>query len=335
MDSSTSSSRSWLLSWLVFTVVTVGGLFLYEQALRERGFLPSVDLDEHLWSWHRMRASQAGDDALTLLGASRLLLDVSVDELESLFEGRSVHMLGLNGMYPMATLENLANDPGFTGTVVVSLTAQALEPQYWDMQKGYVDHYEDQFSFYLSFDAWLKSLYQSRFAFADSALSWPKLAEFYDANKRFKDPAYTTRERKLSIRADYEMVDAKALGRHFYDEKLQNYRSNPPSPPEAWLPQVDKLNKLIRKIIDRGGNVILVRLPTTNGHWELDQTYYPKADYWDRLAERAGAPAVHFLDVGGLAPFELPDTSHLDFRDRKPFTAVLFGDFPIEQDHHE
>lgn len=328
---STSSSRGWLISWIVFFAVTGGGLFYYEQELRGRGFLPSVDLNEDLWSWHRMRVSGKGQDALVLLGASRLLLDTSMPELESRFPGRSVHMLGLNGKYPLSTLESLANDDGFTGTVVVSLNAQALEPFYWDLQQPYVDHYEQNFSWYLALDAWLKSIYQSQFVFADSGLSWPNIARFYDANKRFKDPGYTTRALDLSIRGDFELTDAETLSTHFYNEKLKDYEDNPPTPLESWLPQIEKVNELSRRIIDRGGNVVLVRLPTSEGHWALDDEYYPKNEYWDSLAERSYAPAIHFLDVEGLSAYDLPDTSHLDFRNRQAFTATLFDALPVVQ----
>ena len=59
---------------------------------------------------------QCRGDSLVLLGASRLLLDVSMDELRSRYPGSSVHMLGLNGKYPLSTLESLADDEDFTGT---------------------------------------------------------------------------------------------------------------------------------------------------------------------------------------------------------------------------
>lgn len=331
MVSFTSSSKNWLLSWIVFALVTGSVLFCYEQELRGRGFLPSVDMHDDLWSWHRMKVSCCGrEDSLVLLGASRLLLDTSMGELKSRYPGTSVHMLGLNGKYPLSTLESLANDEKFTGTVVVSLNAQALEPFYWDLQQEEVDYYEENFSFYLALDAWLKSVYQSRYVFADSGLSWPNIVKYYDKNKRFKDPGYTTRALDLSIRGDFQLTDAEQLSKHFYNEKLKDYTDNSPSPLESWLPQIDKLNELTGRIIDRGGNVILVRLPTSKGHWDLDDEYYPKQEYWDRLAAQSYAPAVHFLDISGLSGFDLPDTSHLDFRDRESFTATWFEGLPVE-----
>lgn len=331
MVSFTSSSKNWILSWIVFALLTGSVLFCYEQELRGRGFLPSVDMHQDLWSWHRMKVSCCGkQDSLVLLGASRLLLDTSMDELRARYPGTSVHMLGLNGKYPLSTLENLAKDEHFTGTVVVSLNAQALEPFYWDMQQEEVDHYEENFSLYLALDAWLKSVYQSRYVFADSGLSWPNIVKYYDKNKRLKDPGYTTRALDLSIRGDFQLIDAEQLGKHFYKEKLKDYTDNPPSPLESWLPQIDKLNELSSRIIDRGGNVILIRLPTSKEHWDLDNEYYPKQDYWDRLVAQSYAPAIHFLDIPGLSDFDLPDTSHLDFRDREAFTAAWFEVLPVE-----
>ena len=73
----------------------------------------------------------------------------------------------------------------------------------------------------------------------------------------------------------------------------------------------------------RGGKVVFVRMPTSDEHWALDESKYPKALYWDRFAAVAEATAIHFLDVPGLAGFECPDTSHLDTRDSVAFTGRL------------
>jgi hypothetical protein len=328
--STSNSKNNWLLSWIVFVLVAGTSLFYYEAELRARGFLPSVDMHEDLWSWHRMTIDCCGTkQSLVLLGASRLLVDISMDELASRFPGVRVRMLALNGKYPLAALEHLANDERFDGRVLVAINAQALEPWYWDMQRDYVNYYEDNFSLYLSLDAWLKSVYQSQFSFADSSVSLRKLLAFFNQHKRFKSPLHTTRSQDLSIRADFDLVNVELSRRHFYDDKLENYRSNPPTPPEKWLLQADRLNELVKRIEDRGGQVVLLRLPTSDGHWELDETFYPRAHYWDRLAERSRAPAVHFLDIDGLKDFELPDTSHLDYRDRREFTSVLFNALPF------
>ena len=45
--------------------------------------------------------------------------------------------------------------------------------------------------------------------------------------------------------------------------------------------------------------------------------------YWQYLADTTSATTIHFLDVLGMADFDLPDTSHLDYRDAPAFTSIL------------
>lgn len=179
-------------------------------------------------------------------------------------------------------------------------------------------------------NALLKSVYQSRFAFANSSLSLSNIIQFFDKYHRFKLPDHTTRDPDLSIRGDFELANVDLLRKHFVEEKRMNYLTGTPTPPALWLSEVAKLNELTKKIQDRGGKVILIRLPTSDGHWQLDETFYPKAKYWDLLAEQSLAPAIHFPEIDGLSDFYLPDTSHLDFRDRESFSATLFDGLPRE-----
>jgi len=79
---------------------------------------------------------------------------------------------------------------------------------------------------------------------------------------------------------------------------------------------------LSKKIIKHGGSVIIIRFPTDKGHWQLDEQYYPKKQYWDLIANNPQLTAVHFNDVPGLNQFDLPDSSHLNQKDSQAFTRI-------------
>ena len=79
----------------------------------------------------------------------------------------------------------------------------------------------------------------------------------------------------------------------------------------------------LRRIEARGGQVVFVRMPTSDEHWELDERYYPRAQYWDRLGSITGVATVHFADDPRTSAFSCPDTSHLDYRDAPRFTEGL------------
>jgi hypothetical protein len=80
---------------------------------------------------------------------------------------------------------------------------------------------------------------------------------------------------------------------------------------------------MAEQIRARGGEVVLIRMPTSGDLWTLHELQYPRAEYWDRLVAVTGLPAIHFADYPGLSGFECPDFSHLDARDSPRFTQAL------------
>jgi hypothetical protein len=71
-------------------------------------------------------------------------------------------------------------------------------------------------------------------------------------------------------------------------------------------------------------------MPTDQGHWKLDEQYYPYEQYWQRLERLSLAPTIHFKQIPGLDQFKLPDSTHLDQTDAPEFTRILF-DYLIKQ----
>lgn len=96
--------------------------------------------------------------------------------------------------------------------------------------------------------------------------------------------------------------------------------------PKTSLEGLRPFDVVASKIAARGGEVIYVRLPTSGPIWELDERFYPKADYWDRFANEARAPTLHFRDVPTLADAQCVDGSHLDVRDAPRFTGLLLDE---------
>ncbi|WP_417851434.1 hypothetical protein [Thalassoglobus sp.] len=92
------------------------------------------------------------------------------------------------------------------------------------------------------------------------------------------------------------------------------------------MEDVKKVEEWVQQIASRGGRVVFVRFPTSGEHWVLDNSQYPKSEYWDRMAAFTSAETIHFTDVPALTQFELPDTSHLDYRDAPAFTNRLLDE---------
>ncbi|TDR16871.1 hypothetical protein [Marinicella litoralis] len=327
MPSSISSSKNkinnWWLTWLLSLVLLLLAIGLYESFLFKKGFKPSIEVSKDLWSWNRKAASKSAD-VIALVGASRIQLGLNTNTLRTQLPQNDIVVLAINGQYPMATIKGLAEDKNFNGVVLMSFMAQMLEPQYEKMQTEYNQYYQEKSSLYLSFDAYLTAALKSRFRFLHPLLGLHELVNYLGAKKSFPEPFYVNVHPDTSAAGDYSMVDAESLKRHFIVDKQSNYEAYTIMDKTTWLSQVSKLSADIKTIQDRGGEVVLVRFPTADEHWVLDELYYPRAQFWDTMvAEMPHVKTLHFKDDALLSSFELPDSSHLDISDTQSFTLRL------------
>ena len=80
---------------------------------------------------------------------------------------------------------------------------------------------------------------------------------------------------------------------------------------------------MVRRIEDRGGRVVFVKLPVSGELVRFEQKRFPRQRYWDVLAASTSAVTIHCADHPELAGFECPDGSHLDYRDARVFTRAF------------
>ena len=323
LSTSNSEARSWWITWLLTAVMLLVSLWAYESFLANKGFRPSVDHNKDLWSWHRWQAS-GKQKVLVLLGASRIQLGLHTDTLRQKLPDYKVESLTINGQYPIATLEALAADESFNGLVVMSFMAQMLEPQYWDMQLGDNQYYQQKFSYYLALDAVLTAKFKAKFNFLNPILGLKDVVKTATKKHAFPDAPYVFGHADGSATGDYSLINTAPLKTHFIQDKLTNYQENPPMGVDMWSAQIDKIKQYIDAIQARGGQVVLLRFPTDDGHWALDEQYYPRKVFWDEMVKSLpNVLAIHFHDDEILSSFTLPDSSHLDEKDAKLFTIRL------------
>jgi len=320
---SNSETKKWLMTWLIAAIMLLGVLCLYERYLRQNNFTPSVEVSKDLWSWNRMH-SQKSEKVIALLGASRMQLGVDTVVMREQLPGFKVVPLAINGEYPMATFKALAEDEQFNGLVVMSFMAQMLEPQYEDMQLPYNQYFKESHTLSLSLDAYLTAYLQSKWAFLHPLLGLKDWVDTWSEKHRFPQPFYVSTHLDTSSSGDYSLVDVKQLKTFFVNEKRINYQQFPAMGKAVWKSQIKKINQYAQAIVQRGGRVALVRFPTDDEHWLLDEQYYPRESYWDTLVQGVqDILFIHFDDYEGLNGFELPDSSHLDQKDAKTFTVNL------------
>ncbi len=321
LSSISNSENHWGRTVSLFLVLLVVSVWGYEAYLKHAGHQPSIESDKDLWSHYRARV-QNNSDALVILGASRAQLGLDTDVVRQRFPEKEVMELTLNGQYPMATLEALAQDQSFKGVVWLSIVAQSLEPVYWDMQAPNNRYFQNEASFYKSMDAYISAWLQSKWRLLHPTLRLSDWVTFAFSDEQRKAPFYVVEHLDLSKSGDYSEQDLTQLVTHFVEQKRQNYQEQPAMSLATWDEQMVRLKQAVDSIEKRGGSVVLIRMPTDKGHWQLDEANYPKAQYWDLLSD-AGLQAVHFKDWPALSGFDLPDSSHLDQKDAPLFTERL------------
>jgi hypothetical protein len=109
--------RSMLLCALLLAVILTGGWEYYWRAF---GAVPGFCDDDALWARERRRIDTGEGNATVLIGASRTFFDVQLDEWGRL-SGRRPIQLAVDGTSPLFILEDLANDPLFTGRLLIGI----------------------------------------------------------------------------------------------------------------------------------------------------------------------------------------------------------------------
>lgn len=336
----------WLLPLgiaLLIVAMVVGG---EEYLLAKKGFSPAIVDSASIWARQRARASSLGRDAIILIGASRIQLDVDLDTMRDL-TGKEPVQLAIDGSSFVPVLTNLAADDRVTGTIIV------------DYQDHVIDnlHLDDGAPVYLAewqrvrrrravpdfsaTEAWLgDQLHRQLRSFADGATPLLSLT------KRALDPKATpqylitlpSRER----RADYTRV---TMPQFYYARVMRNAGFNdvpsvstwadldevlthriealPPSNLSHFGMNAEEIAGMVRRIEARGGHVVFVMFPRSGLVRAADERMFPRNVYWDRFVGTVHSPALDYRDVPSLASFVCPDGSHLDFRDQAAFTRNL------------
>ncbi len=312
------------ISVIVLALLVAGAALAgWEWFWRTQGYEPALYDDRDLWSLHRERVTEV-DQArnFTVAGASRIQLAFSTDAFESSMPGWTATSLAINGHYPTAVVEDLAEDDDFAGVLLVAVDARGLAHWYRDMSEPWVRHYHRDFGPQRRIERQLLTALQNRLVIVGSEFNLVRrLTGWLDG--RPPPRHYTRLLHDRTISADYQQADVEGLRRHFAQGLAADYERRPAPAPGRWRAELESIGEAVSAIQARGGKVVFLRMPTSDRHWELDSENYPRDRYWNRLSEATGARTVHFADHPELAGLELPDTSHIDGRDRAAFTRSL------------
>ena len=329
LSTSSSSERvpqgGWLRTWIIALALTATLVAGWEWFVRARGLGDVAVTDSaELWIAERERAASLGDEALILVGASRMQSGLDLDVLADV-TGLQPVQLAISAAPLMPVLRHVAIDPAITGTVVVSMDMPSLrivdDASQADLWTSAYDDFKAGRTavFYQPVENRLRQLLDA-------------LLESFSRNARPHQLilASTTRSyvRTLpdrSQRLDYSKVDRDAA----YQRRLRLASDGESSPYLFEIKGIDdrfgEIQSLVATIQARGGRVVFVRLPSARRIREIEEIMYPRDVYWDKFAALTSARTIHFADYPELQGFDLPDGVHLDASEQPAFTRALAG----------
>jgi len=310
----------WGATWLVAVAFAAGSVIGLELFVRGRGYQPSLKDDEYAWAWQRGRVSDGSHRTIAVLGASRIQLAFSAAALREALPGWRAVQLAVNGTYPMGALRDLAADPAFRGVALVDTTVGGFYRETWASQDAQVTAYRRRWRAPgAMIERRLATFVQMRLAIL--AIGGTRLLAALAETGEFPRPPYVVTAADRTRFADYALADVAALRAR----RGGRVEAGEDSDEEAaqWLAEALELEASVAAIQARGGHVVYLRMPTCDERWETDERTRPKARFWDRLAAKTGAVAIHFRDEPTLASFACPDGSHIASKDGPRFTRAL------------
>ena len=347
MPSSTSSFERVIPahSWRGIVVATVVALFVavtaWEVYVRSLGYEPTLNDTSDLWADARRHVQP---ESIVIAGDSRPLFDMDLDELERGLGKRPVQ-LSQPGSCAYPVLADLADDPKFHGTVILSIVPRLYfappgVPPMEESQKA-VQRYHGQ--------TWAQRISQELSFPLERSFAFLKQEEL-DLGSLLKrlpipnrpyaqvpppfPPYFASLDRERRAR----MVEQCAKPGRLQDRVKNGWAALfTPPPPPTYIP-TDKFMAGVKQAVEkrfadtkasidklraRGGKIVLVRFPVTGQLKKLEDEQTPRAQTWDALLKLTGAPGIYFEDFPELASFDCPEWSHLSAGDSVEFTKRL------------
>ena len=330
ISTSSSSDRAppgrWLVIWVVAFVLTAVTLGSVEWFWRDHGMRPSITDTLDNWSIQRHRLERSDTRRqIVLLGASRMQLDISHEMIARRLPTHELINLAVDGKCAPAVLADLALRADYRGVVLVSVIEHCLEDSHFADQQFLVDYYYRSSTAFRRFDTSLNNWFNSRLAATNGELNIYRLLTRSLQGNTLPAPNYLVTLPDRARTADYRLINIAAhrRGRIARASTALDAKSMTSA---AWLAKAAHLETWARIIQARGGQVVFLRLPSADEHWQIDAAKYPRVDYWDLWQQVSAATMLHFQDLPNITSFHLPDTSHLDQRDAPAFTDLVVSE---------
>ncbi|HEY5689534.1 MAG TPA: hypothetical protein VIS27_14610, partial [Yeosuana sp.] len=325
-------------SIIIALALSVLSLAAWEVFWRAQGVYPTLDDNEALWAVQRQRVEKATDKDIVLMGSSRVLFDMQLDEWET---ETGIHpiQLAFVGSSPLPIFHDVVNNTNFNGTIVLGVTpglffsSTSPDKDSWKSPQSKVDFYKKRTYAQIANHFFSLPL-QKNLAFIseDQGVDGVKLKELLgkiNVGDRVVDsmPPFHkfgeifNTDRNLTMKpitvSDTAYANSIIKVWQFFGKKAA---SGPPPDKASTMAFFLKDLKIFEA---RGGHVILVRCPSSGSLRARENMGVPRAGFWDDLVKQSHLKAYHFEDYGQLKDLKCPEESHLSAEDAQYFTTEI------------
>ena len=313
---------------LLTAAAALGGVEAYWRAA---GFAPTLRESAELWAYHRNARRLAAPDAVVVLGTSRMHFAFDQDVFYERAPNRPLVQLSIWGSSIQGVLDDLADDPSFTGTVIAGFTGTPHNaPKFAPWAAEYLARAERGLGAADRATLLLRALRDSSLVLAGERFGWRAAAVRV---ARGGGPAPVGGQR-IRVRLDRDAkIDLSGESGSGVRGPADDGRPPPPGDAfssDAWRRRAGRVAATARRLGRRGCRVVFVRPPELGARLRWEEEFYPRVTHWDRFADAVEADgrnaALHFRDVPGMAGLTCPDGLHLDRRDAPAFTHALLDE---------
>jgi hypothetical protein len=321
-------------SLIIAITLFLVSITIWELFWRSQGFYPTLDDNEALWALQRYRVEKATDRDILLMGSSRVLFDMQLNEWQAETGIRPIQLASV-GSSPLPIFHDVATNTNFNGTIVVgvtpglvfSTTSKKAQPWQWPQSK--VDYYKKRTYAQIS-NLMLSLPLQKNFAFLsdDKGIDGIKLEELLGkihTGNRVVNPMPPFHEfGKIAEDRNNVMKQITVADTTYANSiiKVWQFFGKIAPPPDKESTMAFFMSDL-KKFKARGGTIILVRCPSSGGYRIGEHMTTPRKDFWDDLVKKANVKAYHFEDYDKLKGLICPEWSHLSAKDARYFTTQL------------
>jgi hypothetical protein len=324
-------------SLIIALVISVIGITAWELFWRSQGLYPTLNDEKALWAKERTKLHKATKNDVVIIGASRAYFDIQKKVWEQA-TGKKPIQLASTGSSALPAMHDIVENTNFNGTLIVGITpAVFFSTTYpgafpWHRIQSKIDYYQEmtyaqKANYFLSVPLQKNLVLMS----ADEE-EW---ADDIDLKALLKRIHLGKRTQGNTLPPFYNFGDVSADRNIAMSARTAKDTAFANSIIRVWLffgrtsPPPDKkattayFMKDAKKFIARGGNLILVRPPSSGGTRMAENKFFAREQFWDSLVGLAKVKSYHFEDYAQLKNLTCPEESHLSKEDAVYFTKEL------------